>query len=238
MSTSDRILRKIEKCLALSRSSNEHEAAAALRQAKTLMEKHQLTMTDVEMNKIDVATLGRAATRKPPRWKSDLFGVVARAFGCSLFFRGGQIVLVGKAPGPDVAKYAADVLLRQLALDKKTFLREHVTGNTLLDRAEKIRIGKGYSEGWVCGCRSIVETFAAAITQNERQQHTDRVRLHFAVDRIRAAAPQKSALGGGFGALGGRAGYDAGKEAKIHAGMNSDGEPERLVPLGAGLGGG
>jgi hypothetical protein len=39
----DAIIRKIEKCLALSKSSNEHEAAAALRQATKLMEAYNIT---------------------------------------------------------------------------------------------------------------------------------------------------------------------------------------------------
>jgi hypothetical protein len=49
----DRVLGKIKKCLALSASSNPHEAEVALRQAHALMAKHgvsshEITMSDVE----------------------------------------------------------------------------------------------------------------------------------------------------------------------------------------------
>lgn len=42
-----KVLDKIQKCLALSKSPNEHEAAAALRQAQKLMEKHGITDADL-----------------------------------------------------------------------------------------------------------------------------------------------------------------------------------------------
>ena len=47
--TKARMLSKIKKCLALSKSSNEHEAAAALRQAQKLMELHGICEAEVEL---------------------------------------------------------------------------------------------------------------------------------------------------------------------------------------------
>lgn len=43
MSAPESVLRKIQKCLALSRSSNPNEASSALRQAQALMRQHDLT---------------------------------------------------------------------------------------------------------------------------------------------------------------------------------------------------
>lgn len=42
-----RALEKIKKCIALSGSSNPHEAEAAMRQARKLMEKYRLEISDV-----------------------------------------------------------------------------------------------------------------------------------------------------------------------------------------------
>lgn len=49
MSTSEReaALRKIQKCLNLGKSSNANEAAAALRQAQAMMQKHGVTEDDI-----------------------------------------------------------------------------------------------------------------------------------------------------------------------------------------------
>ncbi|HWV46432.1 MAG TPA: DUF2786 domain-containing protein [Nitrospira sp.] len=43
-----RILEKIKKCLALGKSSNAHEAAAALRQAQKLMDKHGVSQEEID----------------------------------------------------------------------------------------------------------------------------------------------------------------------------------------------
>src|SRR5690348_8415840 len=43
-----RAMEKIRKCLALSKSANEHEAAAALRQAQKLMQMHDLDENDLD----------------------------------------------------------------------------------------------------------------------------------------------------------------------------------------------
>ena len=43
----DKIIAKV-KCLALAKSSNEHEAANALRQAQKLMQAHGISDLDVE----------------------------------------------------------------------------------------------------------------------------------------------------------------------------------------------
>lgn len=45
----ERILDKIRKCLALSKSANEYEAATALRQAQKLMAMHDLSHEDVDL---------------------------------------------------------------------------------------------------------------------------------------------------------------------------------------------
>lgn len=44
----EKALARIKKCLALSKSPNEHEAAAALRQAQKLMQAHGITEEDVD----------------------------------------------------------------------------------------------------------------------------------------------------------------------------------------------
>lgn len=49
-------LSKIKKCLALSSSDNPHEAAAAMRQAKALMDKHGVSANHITMSEIGEAT--------------------------------------------------------------------------------------------------------------------------------------------------------------------------------------
>lgn len=224
MSVNETIMRKIQKCLALSQSSNPHEAATALRQAKALMDKHQLSMQDVELSRIDVVEIGGKYAR-PPNWKIGLYQAVSKAFACSLFTRGGRPVFVGPTPGPEVAKYALEVLLRQLEHNKKAYLDSIARDIPHLGRAAKVKLGKGYAEGWVSGCRTVVEQFAEKLSPEAQQAHTDRLRRHYQVDKIGEGKEGKSALASNIGLIAGRAGFRDGKQAQIHQGMNTDGGP-------------
>jgi hypothetical protein len=227
MSDIDRVMRKIQKCLALSASSNQHEAAAALRQAKALMDMHQVTMEDIELSRIDVEEVGQGRSR-PPQWKANLYSVVARAFGCSQFLRGGRPVFVGATPGPAVAKYALEVLLRQLQTNKRDFMAAIAIERPWLDRSVKVRLGKGYAEGWVHGCYRVVEQFSAALSPGAREQHRERLCQHLQIEKIHVSAPRKSALDDQVGLIAGRSGFLDGQQAKIHAGMTTAGGPALL----------
>ena len=46
------VIEKIKKCLALSKSANQHEAAAALRQAMAFMEKYKISNMKSEINQV------------------------------------------------------------------------------------------------------------------------------------------------------------------------------------------
>lgn len=224
MSDIDRVMKKIQKCLALSASSNQHEAAAALRQAMALMKKYQVSMEDVELSHVEVVEAGKGYAR-PPKWKVNLYQVVAKAFTCSLFIYGGRPVFVGATPGPAVAKYALEVLMRQLELNKKDFMVAVAIERPWLDRSTKVRLGKGYSEGWAHGCYQVVAQFASALSTETHHKHSERLRLHFQLDKIATSKARKSALNDNVGLIAGRAGYMDGQQAKIHAGMTTAGGP-------------
>jgi hypothetical protein len=49
----DKIIAKIQKLLALGQSDNEHEAQLAMQRANDLMEKHQLSMSQIDVDKLD-----------------------------------------------------------------------------------------------------------------------------------------------------------------------------------------
>lgn len=52
----DKIISKIKKCLALAKSNNPHEAAAALRQARKMMTQYQINEADVLLSDIGEMT--------------------------------------------------------------------------------------------------------------------------------------------------------------------------------------
>ncbi len=225
MSNNDRILKKVMKCLELSKSDNEYEAAAALRQAQALMKKHNLSLGDVEASKLEVHQMGNDY-RRPPRWKVVLHCTVADAFQCSCFHVGGNPVFVGIEPAPKVAGYAVEVLERQPLQNKKQYIAD-IKSRCSLDKSAAVRLGKGFAEGWAYGCAKTVAEFASPLTDTEKEQHESRISAHFKKP-VEAAGDKKSALDDSIGRFGAQAGYKHGQQAQIHAGMSTDGGPDLL----------
>lgn len=163
------ILAKIRKCMALSASSNEHEAAAALRQARKLMEQHGLSDADVLAAEAGEAAARAGALRQPPHWEACLAGKTAEVFGCRIVFRPQFIfspsawLFIGTGANYEVAKYCFDVLLRQV----KRARAEHI--KSALKRcktATKTRRADLFCEGWASAAVGKID----ALALGEREQ--------------------------------------------------------------------
>ncbi|MFJ4055951.1 DUF2786 domain-containing protein [Pseudomonas sp. NPDC089743] len=159
----EQVLRKIKRCLALSRSANENEAATALRQAQALMRKHRLTEMDVRLS--DVGEVESTVSRyvRRPVWDRDLASYVADVFGCqSLRYRHydwtrGRLVeratFVGITPAQHIAVYAYEVLLAKVTAARKEYasgvrsgrFRSPYTAETAADH---------FAVAWVWGVQS------------------------------------------------------------------------------------
>ncbi|MBD8051131.1 DUF2786 domain-containing protein [Limnohabitans radicicola] len=168
MTQHDKILEKIRKCMALSSSSNEHEAAIALRQAQKLMELHGITDVDVKAAQAEERRARASARRRPAGWENMLASDVASAFGCRLIFcqewDGGRWSYIGCGAAPEIAQYAFTVLLRQV----KKARAEHI--ETKLNRCKavtKTRRADLFCEGWV---RSVSSTISALAADTQRTE--------------------------------------------------------------------
>lgn len=169
MSERNKILAKIKKCLALSSSSNEHEAEAALRQARALMEKHGIDDDDMLAYEASEQRAKSGAKTKPVSYENSLACKVADAFGCRIIFitaplwnSQGHWSFIGCGVAPEIASYAFQVLYRQC----KRARTEHI--NTKLKRcktATKTRRADLFCEGWMYAVSGKI----AALAENERQ---------------------------------------------------------------------
>jgi hypothetical protein len=98
-----KIIEKVQGLLALSKSSNEHEAALALARAEALLEKYRLDMTEVEMmtgKKEDIIQDDDPIfdTDKITVWEARLSHGIAYLYGCTTIRLGGQsIKIIGRA---------------------------------------------------------------------------------------------------------------------------------------------
>lgn len=168
MNDQTKILDKIKKCLALSASSNEHEAEAALRQARKLMEAHGVT--DLDIQAADAAERREKAGVKgqPSSWETLLAMKVGEAFGCRVIFSNGVMGLkgewcfIGCGTAPEVAQYAFAVLHRQAKRARDGHIKTKLKRCKMATKTSRADL---FSEGWV---RSVVGAIAA-FAGNERQ---------------------------------------------------------------------
>lgn len=99
----NKILDKIKKLLALSKSPNEHEAQAAMLKAQELMAKYGMSVeesveTEITYTSTIAETSGNAAFRAP------LGAIIAKNFRCEVFLSGGCISFYGHSEDVPICK--------------------------------------------------------------------------------------------------------------------------------------
>lgn len=167
----EKALDKIKKCLALSRSANEHEAAQALKHAQALMAQYGVSESDVAL--ADVAECERKAPKTAPKWHWALVHLCGRAFGCerwhNSYFMGGSFVFCGIGGRAELAAYAYEVLLRQLKAARRQYIKTALYG-VRVSRIKTARADK-FCEGWVRQVASVVQDFARTNAEKELLEH-------------------------------------------------------------------
>lgn len=167
MNDKSRILDKIRKCLALSASSNEHEAAAALRQAYKLMQMHGLSEQDVAAAEARECAAKAGVKQRPPLWETLLASQIAKGFGCQVFFasgysrNAGEWRFIGCGEAAEVAQYAFEVLQRQARRAREAHIQAHLKRC----RAHKTRRADLFSEGWVRAVAGKISEFCGTEQQ-------------------------------------------------------------------------
>lgn len=169
-------IEKIRKCLALGKSPEPAEAAAAMRQAQKLMAQFELSDTDLQL-----ADVRQKATAVPAgalvSWQANLANVVGDSFGCGhiwsktrlpgLFGAGRiqrQVIFYGAESAVEVACYTFDVLFRQCAAARAAHVAKQPKSCKAITKTAR---GDRFAMGWVLGVMRLVECFASG---EEHQQ--------------------------------------------------------------------
>lgn len=234
----DDVIRKIKACLALSKSAEPHEAAAAMRQAQKLTE--QLGITERELQLADVKEARvRAAAAKVQTWEAELVGLVADTMGCETFLSSGldrtpgphgrwvaatSFVFAGVAPSAELAAYAMEVLYRQARSQRLAHVKLQPKN---CKAATKRARGDAFALGWVDGVRKLLQSMVRS------ERHTALLQ-----DYIRTQYPNmgKAKLGRRDAGRNVRAhdygaGRSAGARAQLHDGVGA-GQAPRLLGHG------
>ncbi len=213
-----KILEKIRKCLALAKSSNPHEAAAALRQAHKLMAANNVSEQDIDLLSVKSARANVGRARKPPKWQHLLVGVICEAFSVDAIFRSGflqketEVEFIGIDEAPEVASYAYDVLRRQLTRDRA----EHVRKQKRCKPATKSRRGDLFAEQWVAAVYSVVADFISPMSDKQKTLIAEYKNMHHT--NLQQSKPKEhKSKGNDWQSQ--NEGYRKGKEAQLNRGM-------------------
>lgn len=169
MSDKATILEKIKKCLALSSSSNEHEAAVALRQAQKLMELHGITDLDVQASQAQEEKAKAGAKSKPSAWEDRLASRVGALFKCRVIFNPswscGHWAFVGCGASPELAKYTFTVLLRQVKRARDAYIKSNLKR---CKTVTKTRRADSFCVGWVFSAFVAIKDFGQPDEKTEQ----------------------------------------------------------------------
>lgn len=230
--TRDQALAKVAKCLALSRSANEHEAAAALRQAQALMREHAIDADDIELSQVGEAAVPSRSSALN-KWEALLAEFIGDAFGTAHFSlklqrllggrycQGRDWVFVGTGAAPQIAAYAYDVLSRQCAAARATHIRKQPGSCKPITKTAR---GDRFAVGWVLAVRALVARFAG----NPRDQVLIERYLADKHPELTSVKPRDTAVGRNVRDADLDAGFQAGKKAELHKGVGAAARPLAL----------
>lgn len=222
MTDNDNIIRKIEKCLALSRSSNEHEAAAALRQANKLMAAYNVTAEALVGAKIGTFKAKTDSWTRPPAWEIHLLRAVKRAFGCEAILHTGYggcsdrknnrltlIEYIGVKYQAELAAYTHEVIRGQVSRARAKYSAS-LEGYT---RGEKIAAGETFCQAYVESINA--QIIALAVPPEQAKA------IHALKTELLGLTPGKfTATQRGYDGSAAAAGRSAAQGASLHRPMN------------------
>ena len=148
----EKIISKIKKLLALSKSQNEHESQNAMLKVQEMLMKHKLSLKDVEECELEPITTEERETGftfTKAKWKGKLGKLIGDNLSCYTFFRGYrsyQVVFFGKDDDVAIAeityKYAIDCINSEVGKLRRQAYKEYGTS---------IGIENDYALGFISG---------------------------------------------------------------------------------------
>lgn len=155
--TRERVIEKVRKLLALSNSSNEHEAALAAAHAQRLLAEHNLAMSELEVQEEGAGEVVIEVARTVPKWLSSLFATVANGFDCfpivTTTQSASRLRFIGVGEDPAVAACTLQFLMQELRRLATVYLRGFEAAAGKLPAAERQRVRNSYLLGGVQGVR-------------------------------------------------------------------------------------
>jgi len=180
-----KIIDKIKKLLALSESPNENEAAAAVVKARELLDRHNLTLAEVETLTAEDPLIIRARMgtgyKHLPVWLIYLGAVVEKPFDCVALHSSGELSFCGTETDAEVALYTFTYLYRAI-WDCWLIHREELKADQRWKRKKRPGV---YRQSFLMGAVTAVDETL------RRHLKSDRRRAQYASPHCRALVLRK-----------------------------------------------
>ncbi|MBA8480834.1 DUF2786 domain-containing protein [Escherichia coli] len=238
MENKSKYIARIKKLLRLARgTSSPEEAANAIAKAQAYMHQYGISENDAELFDIQEAASAGAPSNAviSPRYMHVLCSLVRNAFGveCYISFkylesgsRKCYVKFYGPGSRPEIAAYAFDVLSRQMMAERRKYQDKHCKRCSPSTRVAR---GDQFCEGWAFGARDVITVYDVSPEEKGRIE-LYRQSLHSSKGlREGNMRTAKACRGAEFAAT---AGFIAGKNARLHQGVN--GQSNRPLALGRG----
>lgn len=204
------LLARIRKCLALGKSSNENEAAAALAKARELMDAYGLTAEDIALSEISEERAKGNCAQRAPRWEAMLSTTVQRALGCTVILDwDGTRIFIGAGAAPQVAAYAFTVLFRKLKAARAEYARTKLKRCGIARKRQRSDV---FCEAWATAVYAQVKRLMPEMPVNGAVEKYIARRF----PQLGTATNRAASTKGGRTDQDYWSGYDAGQEVEIH----------------------
>ena len=194
-----KILEKIKKCFALSKSANANEAAVALKQAYALARKYNLE------NKIEALCQITSGKKLPagnqinlPLYLATLLNLINQVFHTRSLTHvirisdsqiKSSVDFYGYASDILIAEYAWEVLSTILIRSRTNFLSQNTAGR--MKKTTKTRRADLYCLGWIYSVYEEVKMLGREISEEERNAHAEKIKTYQCLIYNNALAPSK-----------------------------------------------
>lgn len=181
-----KILSKIKKCFALSKSANANEAAVALKQAHALAKKYNL---EHRLEDVCEITSGRQLPAgyqlNLPLYLAKLLNLInfifqTRSVTQAVRISESQVKTTVEFHGYEsdilIAEYAWEVLSKLLTRERTIFLNTNTDGR--MNKVTKTRRADIYSLGWIHSVQEEVKNLGRDISDEEREEHDNKIKAY------------------------------------------------------------
>ena len=176
-----KILDKVRKLFALSKSCNENEAALATQRAKEMLEKYNLTISDVEVNEI-IENIFDVGSVSVETWLMNLSAYISEGFDVGVYrvkgnretnrryARTSKIVFIGTDIDVTIANYVFEYLIGVIKN-----LADDYYNNTIPKSTERKMHGKTIMRGYRLGLVKSIGIKITAFAKEARLASNDKV---------------------------------------------------------------